>query len=203
MSWSVLDFARPYEIMMGMWAGSNIVYGPDGRSRPAQSGPSRVSIYWKDHKTIHYRQLARQNWLDTHVHEIEESHRQHATGLMFISFDLDVTDKRGVGGGMVRTPEGQEVAVDAEGTETVPGIYLFRLAYQNGQTFYNNQYFLDSNQRNIVGPLVMGEQTVAVIAQSFTRISYDVPKQYQWDLDNVPQRFRWVLPKVKPQHALK
>lgn len=200
---SVLDFAKPYEIMIGMWAGMNAVYGPDGRPRPKQSGPSRVSIYWKDHRTIHYRQLARQNWLDTHVNEIEESFRQHATGLMFISFDLDITDKRGVGGGKVRTPDNQEVKVDAEGTETMPGVYLFRLAYKNGQTFYNNQYFMNSNQRNIVGPLVFGDQTLAVIAQSFSRISYEVPKQYQWDLDNVPQRFAWVLPKVKPEHALR
>ena len=82
------------------------------------------------------------------------------------------------------------------GTETRPGIYLFHLMFKEGH-YYNNQYFTDPNERQIIGPFVattnaaepasrrrstsaapVGEIQV-VVAQTFSRLSYDVPSQYK------------------------
>ena len=58
--------------------------------------------------------------------------------------------------------------------------------------YYNNHYFTSPNERHIIGPFVatdrqgcarpaVGEIT-CVVAQTFTRISYDVPAKYKREL---------------------
>ncbi|MEM8665045.1 MAG: hypothetical protein AAGF49_13110 [Pseudomonadota bacterium] len=66
--------------------------------------------------------------------------------------------------------------VGVAGAESTPGTYLFHLTFPFGN-YYNNQYFTTPNERRIIGPYVPagGVAFSGVVAQTFTRISYDVP----------------------------
>jgi hypothetical protein len=109
------------------------------------------------------------------------------------SFDLKITGKSCI------STAASKGDVRVAGTETRPGIYLFHLMFTEGH-YYNNQYFTDPNERQIIGPFVaatdpeepgsrrgstrttpVGEIRV-VVAQTFTRLSYDVPSQYKGPL---------------------
>jgi hypothetical protein len=167
------DFAKPYDIMCGVWAGMACIYSPKGEYQFA--APSRVAIYWKDRSTLHYRQDEMDN-LDAFMDRLPRGDTGHAQirHVVHASFDLTIDGKAAAG----RSSE-----LDVTGTETMPGVYLFRLAVRSGGVYYNNQYFLDASQRNIIGPFVGADgETSLVIAQSFARISYDVPESFRSEL---------------------
>ena len=59
--------------------------------------------------------------------------------------------------------------------------------YQQGH-YYNNQYFMSPNERHIIGPYVATDgstpaqpsgEVTCIVAQTFTRVSYDVPAKYK------------------------
>jgi hypothetical protein len=77
--------------------------------------------------------------------------------------------------------KGQNDFLHVEGFESMTGIYMFHLSAKN-QSFqmYNNQYFINENQRNIIGPYLGADGKVAmVVAQSFQRMSFEVPDRYR------------------------
>jgi hypothetical protein len=166
---TTLDYAKPYEIMCGIWTGMANVYGPDGEYW--DSAPSRVVMYWKDANTLSYNQIEEH---DEHgfLKGRDKALRKAASDIVRVSFDLAIRGK---------AAKGSSDVFDVVGTESMPGVYLFQLKAKDGSgTYFNNQYFLDASQRNIVGPFVgPGGSAVQVVAQSFARVSYDVPKQYR------------------------
>ena len=180
------DYARPYDLMVGLWNGMATSY--DAQGRYLTSVPSLVAIYWKRPYTLlHYRQDELPD-LDERL----EGH-PHASAMAKIihhNFDLKITGKS-----CVSTAASHD-DVRVAGTETRPGIYLFHLMFKEGH-YYNNQYFTDPNERQIIGPFVattnpaepasrrrstsaapVGEIQV-VVAQTFSRLSYEVPSQYK------------------------
>jgi hypothetical protein len=177
------DYARPYDLMVGVWSGMSTSY--DAKGRYLISVPSLVAIYWKRPYTLlHYRQDEQPD-LDARL----EGHPEPAALAKIIhhNFDLSVTDKACV------STAASHRDLRVAGTETRPGVYLFHLMFEEGH-YYNNQYFTNPNERQIIGPFVaidrqpaagrrhgaapVGEVTV-VVAQTFTRISYDVPARYK------------------------
>jgi hypothetical protein len=57
---SPLDFAVPYELMVGVWSGMCTVYTAQGAFH--STTPSMVAIYWKQRPTLlHYRQIEQQS----------------------------------------------------------------------------------------------------------------------------------------------
>lgn len=161
---SAFEPAAPYEIMVGVWTGHSILY--DKKGHYMHTGPSMVSIYWKERgRLLHYKQEDLGN-LDDLV--LGHEHEHALKELVFLrEFDLEIDGKacRSTGGD-----------VKVEGVESRPGVYLFHLTFPNGH-YYNNQYFDNPNERHIIGPFVPkdGSDIGAVVAQTFTRISYDVP----------------------------
>jgi hypothetical protein len=85
-----------------------------------------------------------------------------------------------------------------EGTQTRPGVYIFHLQFRNWR-YYNNQYFLDANERHIIGPCLQGDapRVAFVAAQAFTRVSYDVPPALQTDLVPIASPPDYAAPKKK------
>ena len=162
---SAFDYGTPYEIMVGQWTGHSILYDKDGKY--LHTGPSLVSIYWKKPgKLLHYKQEDLGN-LDELA--FEHPHKQGLEQIIFLrEFDLEIKGKA------CKSKGRDEVKV--EGVESRPGTYLFHLNFPAGH-YYNNQYFPNPNERHIIGPFVpKGAADVgAVVAQTFTRISYDVP----------------------------
>jgi hypothetical protein len=179
------DYARPYDLMVGLWAGMATSY--DAQGNYLLSVPSLVAIYWERPGTVlHYRQDEMAD-LDERL----EGH-PHASALAKIihhNFNLKITGKSCI------STEASHKDVRVAGTETRPGVYLFHLMFEEGH-YYNNQYFTDPNERQIIGPFVAaaGEQPVGrraasppapvgmitvVVAQTFTRIAYDVPERFK------------------------
>jgi hypothetical protein len=88
-----------------------------------------------------------------------------------ISHDFDMAVK----GKSCRSTSTHKEKMSMKGTETQPGTYLFHLSFPQGD-YYNNQYFVGANERHIIGPFVAangGRDFSFVVAQTFTRISYD------------------------------
>ena len=166
---SAFDYARPYEIMVGMWTGHSIMYDQNGEY--LYTGPSILTIDWKEPgKVLHYRQEDLGN-LDQLIDEHE--HGEALSDLFVLrEFDLAVEGKA------CQSITGD---VKVRGAESTAGIYLFHLHFPTGD-YYNNQYFLNANQRRIIGPFVprgkdgKNRDFQYVVSQTFERISYDVPK---------------------------
>jgi hypothetical protein len=196
----IFDYAKPYDLMVGYWAGIATVFGDDGVYQ--DSIQSRVAIYWhvRD-KVLHFRQeeegsverLLNDPGYDKHDVTAVRNFSQ-------LNFDLKIRGKASSG-------EDKKTGTLVTGVETRPGIYLFHLRTRDADghyyaDYYNNQYFVGPNERHIIGPYVMAAPASAaarrtfspsrkgadvpsyfptgkiklVIAQFFTRISYDVPK---------------------------
>jgi hypothetical protein len=185
---SPLDYATPYELMVGVWSGMCMVYTAQGEFH--STTPSMVAIYWKKRPTLlHYRQIEQQFPTPgepgklqvkpvpadiVQKHPIAEAIVQTTN----LHFDLKVNGKfcsASLPGG----PGLQSV----EGTQTRPGVYIFNLGFRNWR-YYNNQYFIDANERHIIGPGLRDNSpgVAFVAAQAFTRVSYDVPPALQGDL---------------------
>lgn len=173
------DYARPYDVMVGVWTGMSIVY--DAKGRYQISVPSLVAMYWhRPDKVLHYRQDELPD-LDERL----EGHPQQAAIAKIVhhNFDLTISDKSCQGAS-------KKEDLRVEGTESQPGIYLFHLMFEEGD-YYNNQYFTGPNERHIIGPFVAADskprasrrgKIEAVVAQTFARVSYDVPSRYKRSL---------------------
>ncbi len=166
---TTFDYAQPFDIMIGMWTGHSITY--DEKGNYLYTGPSILTIDWKvPGKVMHYRQEDLGNLddlLDDHLH-------RKALKEMFAlrEFDLQVDGK---------SCESTTGPIKVKGAESSPGTYLFHLNFPQGD-YYNNQFFLNPNQRRIIGPYVprnadgTNDGFKFVVSQTFERISYEVPK---------------------------
>jgi hypothetical protein len=194
------DYALPYDLMVGYWAGIATVY--DAKGVYQDSIQSRVAIYWHVRsKLLHFRQ----NQEDSVEPLLNRPgyNRDDVTAVRnFSQLTVDLRVK-----GKSCSGEDTQSGTRITGVETRPGIYLFHLTTKDASgryfaDYYNNQYFVGPNERHIIGPYVMATPATAaarrklspshkgadapayfptgqirfVIAQIFTRISYDVPK---------------------------
>jgi hypothetical protein len=184
---SPLDFAVPYELMVGVWNGMCTIYTARGEFHSATQ--SMVAIYWKQRPTLlHYRQIEQQFPTpgqpaklqikgpgDIHSeHLIDEAIAQTTN----LHFDLQIDGKY-----CKASLVGSSGLQSVEGTQTRPGVYIFHLGFRSWR-YYNNQYFIDPNERHIIGPCIRNDNPAFpfVAAQAFTRVSYDVPPVLQSDL---------------------
>jgi len=168
-----LDFATPYELMVGVWDGVSSVYTADDHF--LGSWASRVVIYWKPNNVLCFHQVQQGDPIafdvgnDEHMAAMHES-RAHDE----YHVDFHIRGKRGEG----KSEDGRVY----EGFETTPGTYLFHIRTPKG-CFYNNQFFTNPNERRIIGPFVENGsmKVLMVLSQVFARISYDVPDEYKDD----------------------
>ncbi|MEW2917430.1 hypothetical protein AB1A64_10195 [Ruegeria sp. ANG10] len=169
MTSSYFDYARPFDIMIGMWTGHSIVY--DNKGKYLYTGPSILTIDWKEPgKVMHYRQED----LGSLDELIQEHEHGKALKDLFVlrEFELQVDGK---------SCDSITGDIKVHGVESSPGTYLFHLNFPTGD-YYNNQYFLNPNQRRIIGPFVPRDAEGRtdgfqfVVSQTFERISYDVPE---------------------------
>lgn len=161
------SYARPYDIFVGTWTGGANTFSPTGEF--LSFGASTLEIYWINDNTLRFVQLMdglASTDLEGNLASLRgEELKRAVTNVVQSSFDITVTGKAARGG---------DAQFDLEGTESVPGIYLFTLRSKTRPLVYsNNQYFWDPNGRNIVGPTLVDGKVVAVNAQTFTRISFD------------------------------
>ncbi|MGQ7847270.1 hypothetical protein ACUNV4_22465 [Granulosicoccus sp. 3-233] len=160
-------FSIPFDIMVGVWTGHSIMY--DEKGQYLYTGPSLCAIYWKTPgKLLHYWQNDLGNLDEVLAHPARSDLRNV---VVIRDFDLLVDGK---------SCQSVKTRPAVSGVESIPGTYLFDLALEGGH-YYNNQYFHSPNERHIIGPYVKDGDTgiSAVVAQTFTRISYDVPQHYR------------------------
>lgn len=159
---TAFDYATPYDIMVGLWTVQKIIYGPRGEY--LESTPSFVSVYWERRpKLMHFRE----DEPDTSNSSKRSAHR----AAFSLEFDLKVDGKYSHG----ESSRGVKIA----GTETRPDVYHFHLKDESGD-WYNNHYLISPNERHILGPFVEKNGKIEeIVAQTLTRVSYDVPKKYK------------------------
>jgi hypothetical protein len=190
---SPLDFV-PYDNMVGTWIGTFAIF--DTRGHCVTAGPSRYLTYWKTRPTLmHFRQdqdleaTALVNALikkaeDPRLNELLKvgSAGQVIQDLTTPDYDLTIDGKSATGHGL--GPTGQPVDVSA--AETSPDIYHFELVETGGEArfrWYNTHVFPNQNERRTIGPVVNSKGEIGLImVHTYTRISYDVPKELQREL---------------------
>jgi hypothetical protein len=161
----------PYDIMVGLWAKQSIMYDPKGNY--IGSVPGLVAVYWhKPGKLIHFRED-----LLTETSDAKKFAARSSDIFKFIrsEFDLKVNGKHAEGG----SPQLKVVGLEAR-----PDVYHFHLKSDQGH-WYNNHHCITPNERHIMGPLVSIKQDGAlqsIVAQTLTRISYDVPNKSKHSL---------------------
>jgi hypothetical protein len=163
---ATFDYATPYQLMVGVWDGIASEFGPDGEFRGSYA--SRVAIYWKTPgEILCFRQVEQSN----PIHFDEKggkAARKFGESVLHIDFDVD--------GKRANSPDGEVTAL-----ETTPGTYIFHIKRPDGTHYYNNQYFVNENERRIIGPYTEGDspKIAGVLSQVFTRLSYDVPDRFK------------------------
>jgi hypothetical protein len=176
---SNFDYAKPFDIMVGRWSGMTTTF--DARGEYLGSVASLVTIYWKTPETLHYEQ---DELPDLDARLADNPHKAAIARIVRHDFDLDITGKS-------CTSADTTEKISVVGAETRPGIYLFHLTFPEGH-YYNNQYFTNPNERHIIGPFVATDanprarppaqstgEVTCIVAQTFTRISYDVPAKFK------------------------
>jgi hypothetical protein len=169
---TVFDYARPYDIMVGYWAGIANGYDPKGKYAGV-SAPSRVAVYWKKkYSLLHFRtdgvSLSEKMLKDSPL-------RAAFAQLLGLEFDLNVSGKHAT------TSRAAETAVT--GTQTRADVYHFHLQNTSqGTDWYNTHYFTSAEERQIMGPGLLNNKIGMIVIQTFTRLSYDVPKPYKREL---------------------
>ena len=167
---TVFDYATAYDIMVGRWSGMTTTY--DAKGEYVDSVASLVTMYWKKpHTLLHYEQEELSD-LDDVLRN--NPHKVAVANIVRHKFDLRIAGKS-------CSSEQNEENVKCVGAETSPGIYLFHLYFPKFGHYYNNQYFTNPNERHIIGPFVPNQtyDPQFIVAQTFTRISYDVPEEYK------------------------
>jgi hypothetical protein len=160
------DYATPYDIMVGLWTVQKIIYGPKGEY--LDSAPSFVAVYWeKRHKLMHFRE----DEPDTRNSSKRFARRAAVARVVSLEFDLKVEGKYSHG----ESSRGVKIT----GTETRPDVYHFHLQDEGGD-WYNNHYLISPNERHVLGPFVEKNGKIEeIVAQTLTRVSYDVPMKYK------------------------
>jgi hypothetical protein len=163
---SVFDYADPYDIMVGTWNGITTSFGPDGRY--LASVASLVYMSWvKRGSLLRYVQEEIAN-----LDEVLDEHPHRSVMSQIVKHDFLLA----VDGKACHSTGKHAEQVTLEGTETRPGTYIFHLTFPQGD-YYNNQYFASPNERHIIGPFIpagKSRKVGMVVAQTFTRVSYDV-----------------------------
>jgi hypothetical protein len=190
------DFSDPYDIMAGMWTGLTIIYDRTGEY--LSSAASNVAIYWDEpHKLMHFRQGEEETIPPLFSANVEalgasalrrkeqsaltsdllsrvdrfkdKAYLDQVAAVTTTEFDLHISGKYATASSPM---------MDVTGVNSRPDVYLFHLRLKDGsQSWFNNQYFTNANERQIVGPqLDKDGQIQLVVAQTFSRVSYDVPK---------------------------
>jgi len=169
---SAFDYATPFDIMVGLWAKQSIIYGPGGDY--IDSVPGLVAVYWKKPgKLIHFREELLTPMSSAARRHI---HRPRLFELTRQDFDLKVKGKVAATSSKMKTT--------VVGIEARPDVYHFHLHTPDGH-WYNNHHCITPNERHILGPLVPadGDGSVElIVAQTLTRISYDVPRKSKREL---------------------
>jgi hypothetical protein len=160
------DFQDPFDIMVGLWNGMTTTYDEHGHYQ--NSVASLVRVSWvKKGKTLRYQQ---QELAD--LDAVLKGNPNKAILAHIISHDFDMAVK---GKACQGTVNNNKEKMSMKGVETRPGTYLFHLTFPQGD-YYNNQYFTGANERHIIGPFIAasgGRDFSFVVAQTFTRVSYD------------------------------
>lgn len=171
---NVVDFATPYDIMVGLWAGVAITYDAEGNY--LWSACSTVAAYWKRHSELmHFRedeQRLGEETLKSHPY------RAAVADLTRFEYDLNIRGKH---------CDGASSILKLVGTQTRPDAYSMHLTSKAGQWF-NNHICTTPNERHVIGPFVAvgtngkippNGKVVLTIAQTYTRVSYDIPKEFK------------------------
>ena len=179
------DYENPFDIMVGAWAGHSIAYDKHGAYKATV--PSLCWIRWigEGKKRLRYFQED-QGDLDYLIIRHEESYDEVENTVKARAFDLLIDGKT-----CISDPHTSEAArCKVEGMQSRPGNFIFHLnilPYETsdkekhpGAHYYNNQYFMNPNERQIIGPYILDDGNMKleqVIAQTFSRISYDIPQK--------------------------
>ncbi len=159
------DFQDPFDIMVGLWNGMTTAYDEHGHYQNSVASEVRVS-WLKKGKVLRYQQQELANLDDALEHNPNKE-----VLAQIISHDFDMAVK----GKSCQSTKVKGEKMSMKGVETRPGTYLFHLNFPQGD-YYNNQYFSSPNERHIIGPFLpatSGRDFSFVVAQTFTRISYD------------------------------
>ena len=193
------DYSVPFDIMVGLWTGVTIIYGPTGEF--FSSAASNVAIYWeKPNEVMHFRQgkeeaiapltakkfasnlgllhttasvqnkkAPRISALLTRAEKLKDpNYLKKAATVATTEFDLHVSGK-------FATASTSDM--DVTGINSRPDTYLFYLRLKDGSmSWCNNQYFTNANERQIIGPQFDADEVQLVVAQTFSRVSYEVPE---------------------------
>jgi hypothetical protein len=196
---NIFDYSTPFNIMVGVWTGVCIAYSPTGEY--LNSAASNVFIYWeKFREVMYFRQdelealkLLRDKKFSTNIKSLRDSksflssasklssgldrlndkaYLKNVAAVTVAEFDLYISDKYATG---------SSSEVDVTGTISRPDVYLFHLCSKKGAvSWYNNQYCANANERQIIGPQMDEDGKIQlVIAQTFSRISYEVPERFK------------------------
>lgn len=164
-STGVFDFQDPFDIMVGLWNGMTTTYDVHGHYQNSVASLVRVSWARKG-KLLRYQQQELAN-----LDQVLDGNPHKEVLARIISHDFDMAVK----GKACQSTTTHKEKMSMKGVETQPGTYLFHLNFPQGD-YYNNQYFVGANERHIIGPFVPasgGRDFSFVVAQTFTRISYD------------------------------
>jgi hypothetical protein len=195
-----LTAAIPYELMVGYWAGIASVY--DDKGVYQDSVQSRVAIYWHiPNKLLHFHQDQEDSvealLNDPHYNTNDVTAVRNFSQL---TVDLEVTGKSCSG-----EDEHSGTTIVGVETRPDIYLFHLRTKDKTGRyyaDYYNNQYFVGPNERHIIGPYVLAAPATRaalqkysserkgtdpagyfptgtirfVIAQTFTRISYEIPE---------------------------
>jgi hypothetical protein len=192
--------ATPYDLMVGYWAGIATVY--DDKGIYQDSIQSRVAIYWHvQNKLLHFQQ-DQEGSVETLLNDPGYSTNDVTAVRNFsqLTVDLKVRGKSCSG-----EDEHSGTTITGVETRPDIYLFHLRTKDKTGRyyaDYYNNQYFVGPNERHIIGPYVMATPVTRaalqknspqrkstdsagyfptgtirfVIAQTFTRISYEIPK---------------------------
>jgi hypothetical protein len=172
---SPVDYSTPYDLMAGLWNGISTVYDANGEYLYSTS--SLVAIYWTERSALlSFRQLEAPK-----LRISAESFGLVLPALPGAVFDLQIDGKS------CRSTATEGALQSVEGTQISPDTYVIMLTVEsNGQVgrYYNNQYFVNPNERRVIGPyFVGGSPSISnTVTQAFTRISYDIPASLQRDI---------------------
>jgi hypothetical protein len=193
--------AVPYDLMVGYWAGIATVYDDQGVYQ--DSIQSRVAIYWHvQNKLLHFQQ----DQEDSVESLLDDGGYNKADVAAVRNFSQLTVDLKVTGKSCSGEDEHSGTLIEGVETRPDIYLFHLRTKDQNGRyyaDYYNNQYFSGPNERHIIGPYVMAAPATAaarrefcsprrgtdppayfptgavrfVIAQTFTRISYEIPKE--------------------------
>ena len=174
---SVLDYAKPFNIMVGYWAGVANIYGPEGVY--AMSTKSHVAVYWRnnprgseeEYELLHFRESA-EDFQEREISEAWDPALVAFVGVLPLEYDLYVTN---------RYCRFESNALELTGRATSPDVYQFHIKKnQNGHQFYNSHHFPNPNEWHIMGSIAGTDGKIGVaVVQTFRRIYYEARAEHR------------------------